>query len=142
MSTPEPAVLDPADFDAIGVLTDIVLTLRRHAFERQVDVTAFVSAPAGRHALDLSARAGGHVVLGVRYDILTPSRRNVLIQAFDRRGWDENEDGSGVTRRFPPGTEASDVAFEALGVLALGGTPPERRTITAVDATGAPVALG
>ena len=140
-SVPGPATIDPGDFDAIGVVTDIVIALRRHVMDHAVDATASVSAPPGRHVLRLTARPGGHAVLGVRFDELSRSRRNVLAEALHKRGWDDDADGEGATRRFPPGTEATTVAFEVLAVLTLGGTPPEPRTVTASDASGAPVEL-
>ena len=134
-------IIDPGDFDSFGVVADLVLTLRRVAFERAVDIIATVSAPPDRHELHLAARTGGHVVLGVRFDDLTLSRRNVLASALGGRGWDADEDREGFTRRFPPGTEHTAVAFEALEVLTLGGAPPDVRTVSAVDASGAPVPL-
>jgi len=133
--------IDPGDFDSFGVVADLVLALRRAAFERGADVIATVSAPPDRHELHLAARTGGHVVLGVRIDDLTLSRRNVLAGALAHRGWDVDEDRDGFTRRFPPGTEHTAVAFEALEVLTLGGAPPEVRTVSVVDANGAPVPL-
>jgi hypothetical protein len=80
-------------------------------------------------------------VLAVRFDDLTNSRRNVIADALTRRGWDLDEDGEGATFRFPPGTEHTTVAFDVLGVLTLGGAPADRRTMTALDGTGAPVDL-
>ncbi len=143
----QPAVtIDPSDFDAVGVMSEVLVALRVHAIEHGVDVQASVSAPPGRHRLLIAARPGGHVVLGVRFSELTLSRRNVLVSAFAaparRHDWDTDEDDEGVTRRFPPGTEPTAIAFEALAVLTLGGVPPEPRRVTATDATGAPVPLG
>ena len=139
---PSPVTVDPTDLDAVGVVGDVVVALRRHVMARDVDATASVSAPPGRHVLRVVARPGGHAVLGVRFDELTTSRRNVLVQALGRRDWDLDADGEGATRRFPPGTDATTVAFEVLAVLTLGGAPPDPRSITARDATGAPVDLG
>jgi hypothetical protein len=138
---PGAATIDPGDFDAIGVMAEIVVMLRRHAIERDVDVTALVSAPPGRHVLRIAARTSGHVLLGVRYDGLTPSRRNVIAAAFSRRDWDLDEDAEGVTRCYAPGTEPAAIAFEALAVLTLGGTSAEPRTVSAMDAAGSPVEL-
>lgn len=138
---PRPASLDPSDFDAIGVMTEIVVSLRSHAIGRGLDVKATVSAPPGRHTLSMAARASGHVVLGVRYDELTLSRRNVMADALARREWDLDEDAEGATRRYPPGTEPTTVSFEALAVLTLGGTPAEPRTVSAVDSSGSSVEL-
>jgi hypothetical protein len=133
--------IDPNDFDAVGVMADVVVTLRRHAMEQQSDVVATVSSPPGRHRLKVTARAGGHVVFSVRFDELTNSRRNVIAEALARRDWDLDEDGEGATRRYPPGTEHTTVAFDALAVLTLAGAPGERRTVTALDAGGHPVEL-
>ena len=131
--------LDPGDFDSFGVAADLVVALRRHALDG--DVIASVSAPPGRHQLRITARPSGHTVLGVRYDDLTLSRRNVLAEALAARGWDADEDHQGATRRFPPGTEHTTVVFEVLEVLTLGGTPADPRTVSVVDASGSPVAL-
>ena len=133
--------IDPNDFDAVGVLAEAVVTLRRHAMECQRDVVATISAPPGRHRVKVVARPGGHAVLAVRFDELTTSRRNVIADALTRRGWDLDDDTEGATFRFPPGTDHTTVAFDALAVLTLGGAPADRRTITAVDGTGAPVEL-
>jgi len=139
---PRPASIDPSDFDAIGVMTEIVVSLRRDAIEHTLDVAATVSAPAGRHTLSMAGRSSGHVVLGVRYDELTLSRRNVIADALSRREWDLDEDGEGATRRYPPGTEPTTIAFESLAVLTLGGTSAEPRTVSAVDSSGSSVELG
>jgi hypothetical protein len=133
--------LDPGDFDALGVMTSVVETLARHTAEVGRDTAATVSAPPGRHRLTVTARPGGHVVLAVRYDELTTSRRNATAIALRRAGWDDDADHDGATRRLPPGTSPADAAFEALSVLTLAGTPAAVRTVTAVDATGTPVPL-
>jgi hypothetical protein len=119
-----------------------VLSLRQAAFERQKDIEAVISAPPGRHELRVVARSGGHVVFAVRFDELTNSRRNVMADALARRGWDPDEDGEGATFRYPPGTDYTSVAFDALAVLTLGGAPASERTVAAHDATGEPVELG
>ena len=136
-----PASIDPGDFDAIGVMTEIVVSLRIYAIEHGRDIAATVSAPPGRHTLTMAARPGGHVVLGVRYDDLSLSRRNVMADALARRAWDLDEDTEGATRRYPPGTEPATIAFEALAVLTLGGTPADPRTVSAVDSSGSSVQL-
>ena len=133
--------VDPNDFDAVGVVAEAIVTLRGSAMERQCDVVATISAPPGRHRLKVVARPGGHVVLAVRFDELTNSRRNVIADALTGLGWDLDDDSEGATFRFPPGTEHTTVAFDVLAVLTLGGAPGDRRTMTAVDATGAPVEL-
>ena len=133
--------IDPTDFDAVGLLAEAVVTLRRHAMERQTDIVATISAPPGRHQLRLIARSGGHVVFAVRFDELTTSRRNVIADALGRLNWDLDEDGEGATFRYPPGTEHTTVAFDALAVLTLGGAPADRRAMTAVDGTGVPIDL-
>ena len=133
--------VDPNDFDAVGVVAEAIVTMRGAALDQHGDVVATISAPPGRHQLKVVARPGGHVVLVVRFDDLTNSRRNVIADALTRRRWDLDEDDEGATFRFPPGTEHTTVAFDVLGVLTLGGAPADRRTMTAVDGTGAPVDL-
>jgi hypothetical protein len=135
------ATIDPGDFDSFGVVADLVLAVRAAVMERGVDVVATIAAPPGRHAVLVVGRPGGHTVLAVRFDDLTLSRRNVLAEALAGRGWDADEDREGATRRFPPGTEHTAVAFEVLEVITAGGAPAEPRAVTAVDATGRPVAL-
>jgi hypothetical protein len=133
--------IDPGDFDSFGVVADLVVAVRGHALERGVDVIATISAPPGRHQLRIVGRPGAHVVLAVRYDDLTLSRRNVLAEALQQRGWDADEDREGATRRFPPGTEHTAVAFEVLEVITAGGAPAEPRTVTVIDANGTPVVI-
>jgi hypothetical protein len=134
-------VIDPQDFDALGVAAEVVHAVRITAIERGIDVVAEVSAPEGRHRLRMTGRPSGHTVLSVRWDELTRSRRNLVAEALGGRGWDVDEDGEGATRRYPPGTEAATVAFEALGVLTIAGAPPEPRAVHARDASGAEVPL-
>lgn len=134
--------LDLGDFDAVGVATDIVLALRAHAIEHGCDAAATVDAPAGYQRLVVTARPSGHVVLGIRYSDLGRSRWNNLADALERRGWQLDDDREGATRRYPPGSQASDAAFEALAAVTRSGAPSDVRLVTAVDATGAPVPLG
>jgi hypothetical protein len=89
----------------------------------------------------ITARPSGHVVVGTRYSELGRSRWNNVADALERRGWQLGEDGEGATRRYPPGTQASDAAFEALAAATLSGAPSDVRTVTAVDSTGAEVTL-
>lgn len=134
--------LDLGDFDAVGVATDVVVALRAHAIEQGVDAAATVDAPAGWQRLVITARSSGHVVLGIRYSALGRSRWNNVAEALERRGWQLDDDGEGATRRYPPGSQASEAAFEALAAAALAGAPSDVRAVTAVDGTGAPVDLG
>jgi hypothetical protein len=138
---PPPLRLDLGDFDAIGVATELVVTLRAHAIQHDTDAAATVSAPDGWHHLVITARRSGHVVLGIRYSDLTRSRVHNLSRALHQREWDLDEDDDGVTRRYPPGTEASTAAFEILTVLTLAGAPTGTREVTAVDGTGQPIDL-
>jgi len=139
---PPPLPLDPADFDAVGVLSDAVVALRVHAIEADTDVAATVSAPDGWHRVVVTARSSGHLVLGVRYTELTTSHWHNVADALDRRGWQLDEDEEGSTVRFPPGTEPTNAAFEALAALTLAGAPATVRTVTAVDGHGEAVTLG
>ena len=134
--------LDLGDFDAVGVTTDVVVALRVHAIEHGCDAAATVDAPAGYQRLVVTARPSGHVVLGVRYSDLGRSRWNNLADALEQRGWQLDDDGEGATRRYPPGSGASEAAFEALAAVTLAGAPADVRTVTAVDGNGDPVALG
>ena len=133
--------LDLADFDAVGVATDVLHALRAHAIEHDCDAAATVDAPAGYQRLVLTARPSGHIVLGVRYSDLGRSRWNNLADALEQRGWQLDDDGEGSTRRYPPGSSASDAAFEALAAVTLSGAPSDVRHVTAVDANGVPVPL-
>lgn len=141
MASPEPLLLDLGDFDAVAVASDVVLAVRSHAIEAGVDTAATVSAPPGWHRLVITGRASGHVVLGVRYQPLTRSRLHNVAAALEGQGWDLDDDADGVTRRYPPGTEAAMVAFDVLGVLTLCGAPADVREVTARDGTGSPVPL-
>jgi hypothetical protein len=141
MAAPAPLPLDLRDFDVLGVATAAVVALRAHAIGSGVDAAATVAAPDGWHRVVVTARSSGHVVLSVRYDELSMSRFHNIAGALERRGWDRDEDGEGATRRYPPGTEATDAAFELLAVVPLAGAPAGVRTVTAVDGNGAPVDL-
>jgi hypothetical protein len=138
---PLPLRLDLGDFDAVGVAGDVVVAVRSHAIEHGLDVAATVSAPGGWHRVVVTGRSSGHVVLGVRYGSLTASRWHNVARALAGRGWDLDDDEEGATRRYPPGTEPSTVAFELLAVAALAGAPSDVRHVTALDAHGTPVAL-
>lgn len=140
-STPDAVLLDLGDFDAVGIATDIVIALRTHAIEAAVDAVASVSAPSGCQRLMVTARSSGHVVLSIRYLDLGLSRRNNLAGALGGRDWQPDDDREGSTRRFPPGSEATDAAFEMLAALTLSGAPSDVRTVTAVDAVGTPIDL-
>lgn len=133
--------LDLGDFDAVGVATDVIVALRTHAITAGVDAAATVGAPPGWQRLVATARSSGHIVLAVRYSDLSRSRWNNVAGALEQRGWQLDDDGEGATRRFPPGTDASEAAFEALSAATLAGAPADVRTVTAVDGAGAPVDL-
>ncbi|MBI2706512.1 MAG: hypothetical protein HYX32_14660 [Actinobacteria bacterium] len=136
-----PTTLDLADFDAMGVATELVVALRSHAIRHGADTVATVDAPPGWHRLRVTARRSGHIVLSIRYDDLTRSRLHNVAGALEERGWQLDEDANGATRRYLPGTEATDAAFELLAVVPLAGSPIGTRSVTARDATGNEVAL-
>jgi hypothetical protein len=138
---PEPITVDPADFDAVGVLSDAVVNLRAHVMATDLDTAATVDAPEGWHRVVLTAKPGGSSVLVVRYGQLTVSRLRNVADALGRRGWQLDEDGEGATLRQPPGTPATDVAFEVLAALTVAGAPTTPRAASAVDAAGVPVDL-
>jgi hypothetical protein len=126
-----PLLLDLDDFDAVGVAADLVDQVRREAIESGADRAATVSAPEGWHRLVVTGRQSGHSILAVRFEGLSASRwHNVERELAARGGWDPDDDGEGVTRRFPPGTEATAVAFELLAALTLAGAPTDTRTVT------------
>lgn len=137
----EPITIDLADFDAVGILGEVVVVLRIHSIEADVDAAATVSAPDGWHRVVVTARSSGHVVVGVRYTDLSTSRWLNVAEALATRSWQLDEDEEGATIRFPPGTEPTDAAFEVLASLTVAGAPADVRTVTAVDGRGEPVAL-
>ncbi len=141
MAEPEPLTIDPADFDAVGVLSDAVVNLRAHTMTTDKDVAATISAPEGWHRVVATNKPGGSTVLVVRFGELSMSRLRNVADALHRRGWQLDEDGEGATLRQPPGTPATDVAFEVLAALTVAGAPSDPRTATAVDADGSPVDL-
>jgi hypothetical protein len=130
-SSDPPALLDLGDFDAVGVASDLVDTVRQRAITADRDIAATVSAPDGWHRVVVTGRRSGHVVLALRFSELTNSRWHNIERALrERGGWDPDDDAEGVTRRYPPGTEATTVAFELLAVLTLAGAPADTRTVT------------
>ena len=139
---PAPLPLDPADFDAVGIVGAAVVALRVHAIEADTDAAATVSAPDGWHRVVVTARSSGHLVLGVRYTDLTTSRWLNVADALARRGWQLDEDEEGSTTRFAPGTEPTDAAFEVLAAMTIAGAPASTRTLTAVDGRGITIAIG
>jgi hypothetical protein len=141
VTTNDPVVIDLADFDAVGIASDVVLAVRMQSIERGIDVAATVSAPEGWHRVVATGRPSGHLVLGVRFSELSTSRWHNVAEAFRQREWDQDEDHEGVTTRFPPGTEASTAAFELLAAVSVGGAPTDERTVIAVAADGEPVDL-
>lgn len=134
-------LVDPSDLDAVGVLGDAVLALRHHALVEGAAAIATVAAPEGWHRVVLTCQPGGHTVVAVRYGDLTRSRANNVGTWLERRGWQVDEDGGGARRRLPPGTDATTVAMDVLAVVTAAGAPADPRTVSAIDADGAPVDL-
>lgn len=141
MADPTPLLLDLADFDAVGIATDIVVAVRTHAIEGTVDASASVSAPEGWHRVMVNCSATGKTLLRVRFTDLTTSRSNNVSKALVERGWQLDEDRDGASLRYPSGVEATTVAFDALAALTLAGAPSDIRSVTASDSQGRPVAL-
>jgi hypothetical protein len=137
----DPHALDLDDFDAVTVMTSVVVALRAHAILTGTDALATVTAPPGWHGVKVAARPGGHVVVGVRYTPLSPSRWHNVAGVLNTRGWQPDEDAEGATRTFPPGSEPTDAAFEALATLSAAGAPAGIRQVTAFDGEGRPVPL-
>ena len=137
-----PLTLDLTDFDAVGVAADVVMSVRAHAIEHQVDTSAAVSAPESWHRVMVNCSATGKTLLRVRFVDLTRSRANNVSRALLDQGWQLDEDEDGASRRFPSGIEATTVAFDLLAALTLAGAPSDVRTVAAFDRDGRPVALG
>ena len=133
--------IDLEDFDAVGVLSEVVVDLRQHVLLNGVEASASVSAPDGWHRVVINAKGGGSSVLVVRFNELSQSRLRNVADALDGRGWQLDEDREGATLRQPPGTTATDVAFEVLAALGAGGAPRDTRTVEARDAGGGVVEL-
>lgn len=142
MADPTPLPLDLTDFDAVGVAADVVVAVRVHAIEHQVDTSATISAPESWHRVMVNCSPSGKVLLRVRFVDLTTSRANNVSKALLGQGWQTDEDRDGASRRYPSGTDATAVAFDVLAALTLGGAPSDVRTVTASDRDGRPVALG
>ena len=141
MSEPEPCLVDLGDFDAVGIVSEVLVSLRAHTMATSADTAATVSAPDGWHRAVMTARESGHVVLGVRYEPLSTSRLKNVAGALAGRGWQLDDDGEGATIRFPPGTDAATPAFELLAAATVSGAPSDERSITATDGTGAAIDL-
>lgn len=142
MAAPDdPLLLDLADFDAVGIATDVVVAVRSHAIESSVDSSATISAPESWHRVMVNCSRTGKTLLRVRFTDLTTSRANNVSAALTERGWQIDEDGDGASRRYPSGVDAATVAFDALGALTLAGAPNDVRTVRAGDSTGAVIPL-
>jgi len=137
----EPIVVDPSDFDAVGVVTDAVVSLRAHVLTREQEAAAVVDGPEGWYSVVVTAKPGGSTVLVVRYGELSLSRLRNVADALHGRGWQLDEDGEGATLRQAPGTPATDTAFELLAVLTLAGAPSSPRTLVGRDGAGRPLDL-
>lgn len=138
---PEPITVDPADFDAVGVFSDAVVNVRAHVMATGLDTAISVDAPEGWHRVVVTAKPGGSSVIVVRFNELSMSRLRNVADALGRRGWQLDEDVEGATLRQPPGTSATDVAFEVLAALTVAGAPSTPRQAAAVDTGGTAVDL-
>jgi hypothetical protein len=138
---PEPITVDPADFDAVGVFSDAVVNVRAHVMATGLDTAIAVDAPEGWHRVVITSKPGGSSVIVVRFNELSMSRLRNVAEALGRRGWQADEDGEGATLRQPPGTTATDVAFEVLAVLTIAGAPSSPRLAAATDTNGTSVDL-
>ena len=136
-----PLLLDLADFDAVGITSDVVISVRRHAIERQLDSSATISAPESWHRVMVNCSPTGKTLLRVRFTDLTTSRANNVAKALSERGWQTDEDGDGAAMRYPSGIEATTVAFDALAALTLAGAPTDVRSVTGSDSAGGSIAL-
>jgi len=134
-------VIDLDDFDAVGLLAEVMVDLRQHVMVNRVEAAATVSAPDGWHRVVCNVKGGGSTVLVVRFADLSASRLRNVADALDARGWQLDEDREGATLRQPPGTTATDVAFEILAALGVAGAPRGTRSVEARDTDGGPVEL-
>jgi hypothetical protein len=134
-------VIDPTDFDAVSVLTEAIVSLRAHVMVNEIDASATVSAPEGWHPLVINAKQGGSSVLIVRFNDLSASRLRNVADGLSKRGWQLDEDREGATLRQPPGTTATDSAFEVLAAIGIGGAPNSSRNLVARDGNGNEVDL-
>ena len=51
-----PVAVDLSDFDAVGIVSDILVSLRAHTMPTSADTAATVSAPDGWHRVVMTAR--------------------------------------------------------------------------------------
>jgi len=133
--------IDPSDFDAVGLLSEAIVSVRAHVLIEEIDASATITAPEGWHRLVINAKQGGSSVLVVRFNDLSASRLRNVADALVRRGWQLDEDREGATLRQPPGTSATDTAFEVLAAIAAAGAPSTTRTISAIDTDGTEIGL-
>ena len=133
--------IDPSDFDAVGLLSEAIVSVRAHVLIEEIDASATITAPEGWHRLVINAKQGGSSVLVVRFNDLSASRLRNVADALARRGWQLDEDREGATSRQPPGTSATDTAFEVLAAIAAAGAPSTTRTISAIDTDGTEIDL-
>jgi hypothetical protein len=140
-ANPDPIVLDLDDFDAVGVLSEAIVSLRAHVLINEQEAAATIDAPADWHRLVINAKSGGSSVLVIRFNDLSVSRTKNVATALHKRGWQLDEDREGATLRQAPGTTTTDVAFEVLAALTVGGAPHGTRNMSATDATGTAVEL-
>jgi len=137
----EPLLIDLSDFDAVGILSEAIVSLRTHVMIKEIEASGVIAAPEGWHRIVVNAKAGGSSVLVVRFNELTVSRTKNVATALNSRGWQLDEDQEGATLRMPPGTTTIDVAFEVLAALVVGGAPSDNREMSATDVKGTPVEL-
>ncbi len=133
--------IDPSDFDAVGLLSEAIVSVRAHVLIEEIDASATITAPEGWHRLVINAKQGGSSVLVVRFNDLSASRLRNVADALVRRGWQLDEDREGATLRQPPGTSATDTAFEVLAAIAAAGAPSTPRTVSAIDTDGTEIDL-
>jgi len=141
MPSPESVLVDLSDFDAVGIVGDVVVSVRSHAIESATDTSATVSAPDGWHAVVINCSSTGNVVLRARFEQLSRSRVNNVSKALIAKGWQIDEDQGGASSRQAPGTEATTVAFEILAALTVAGAPSDTRSVIGRDGTGSEIAL-
>jgi len=137
----DPLSIDLNDFDAVGLLTEAIVSLRAHVLINELEAAATITSPAGWHRLVINAKNGGSSVLVIRFNELSVSRTKNVATALHKRGWQLDEDREGATLRQAPGTTATDVAFEVLAALTVGGAPHDVREMNASDSTGAALEL-
>ncbi len=124
-----PTSVDLGDFDALSVMTDLIIELRSRSITSG-QAAIVIDAPSGWHRLTLTVSATGHGLARIVSDDLTTSRRHNVTRALLGNGWTEDEGRESMYLRLVPGTQAGELAFDLLAALGAGGAPSGIRALT------------